>query len=97
MSTDESDRYTKELLKELKNKGIGNYSPFYKEIKDDLYNGGIYSGIYDSSFTPPTDTKLKTIRIIQEDEYDKYSDEEDNEFPKESEIFAFIGGYIFLY
>lgn len=87
-----TDYYVKSLIRDLKEKGIGNYSKYYKQIKEELYDNGIYNGNYDCIFYPDND-KLKPIRIIQEDEYD--NNEKEN-FPKFSDIFTQQGGYIFI-
>ena len=87
-----SDQYTKQLIKELKNSGYGNYTKYYKQIKSQLYDNGIYNGNYDCTFIPK-DSELKSIRIIQEDEFD--NDDAEYFSPNEKQL-AFIGGYIFV-
>ncbi|AXH72591.1 MAG: hypothetical protein [Caudoviricetes sp.] len=85
-----SDQYTKQLIKELKNSGYGNYTNYYKQIKSQLYDNGIYNGNYDCTFIPK-DSELKSIRIIQEN---VFNHNHVNEFHEKQ--LAFIGGYIFV-
>ena len=92
----DSDLNTKQLIKELKNRGVGNYTNFYDEIKRQLFDEGIYIGNWDCVFEPEVEG-LKSIRIIQEDEYDNNEQDSDGEdFPSSDKVWDFIGGYIFI-
>lgn len=79
-ASDQALECADEIIQLLKENAAGDFSAFREQIAIDIYDKGLWSGHWDSSFNPDEyldNCDLVGFRVIQEDEYDQsMSDDE---------------------